>query len=339
MVTDLNICFCSCKRTTPKESTSVRSRSKSAKMTSVGHIALIETDNYQELNDGTDADDLNPNDLKLRIISEPLHNKKTNSTSKCLCCKDFVSPLSDQERVIKLTIGFMRKYSTEKIYSDIYSLCIDYVGDKSGFNAKQLRSNKELRKMQCTLQRCWLHGPFCQCVDQSQGDWDADCDLVDASCGRWLLFISGLLKYVILGGFLFGKDIAALVINGMNDCNDTIESGSSQYISFDVSTWIVTGCSVHLIGLMIQSCIPFCYEFYEKERLFKSAFCGLATSGSFLLFSVAWLVIGFLLWSEMDSTEDTICQNAVLSWSIIQAVAVFVISVRAVAWYRNISFK
>eukprot|EP01084_Bolivina_argentea_P092496 166404_1 len=74
-------------------------------------------------------------ELKLRILNEPLSIKRNYFATCCLClwCIDLIKHLPFEERVIKLTIGFIRKYAQYDIPRDIYSLCIDYVGEN--FNA------------------------------------------------------------------------------------------------------------------------------------------------------------------------------------------------------------
>ena len=211
-----------------------------------------------------------PKGLKLRIIQQPLHYKKTHHFAACcLCCRDLTHPLSDEERVIKLTIGFIRIHSATEVPSDVYSLCIDLVGDAAGFEVGQLWSKKEQRQIareecyenceecyenccQCACKNgcicdwervcccipyredlarfgtCFWCCPISSWLYDDELDWDADDPCVSQECGGCLLVGSFLCRVLFFVTYFIGKDIAALVINGMNDCNDGLMNGDSK---------------------------------------------------------------------------------------------------------------
>eukprot|EP01083_Nonionella_stella_P236156 829673_1 len=68
-------------------------------------------------------------------------------------------------------------------------------------------------------------------------------------------------------GFFFGSDIAALLINSYNDCNDTI-IGQGHYILdwlVNPSLWINIGGSSHFLVLIIAcGCVWLSVENNEK---------------------------------------------------------------------------
>ena len=298
-------------------------------------------DNYESSGTGQEMkvifnDRFAAKDLQLRIVYQPLgYKKKKNCATCCLCCKDLVDPLSKEERVIKLTIGFIRIYSSKEISTDIYSLCMDFVGEAEGFSINQLMSNTELSKVRrdefleeyckCDCQLCWLKvrwkwnsvvdfiWEFCCPWDFKDGCW---CREFGECFWEWpedTYCFSLLFKLIVILTFLFGKDIAGLIIIGTNDCNNTIDGdGESKYVSFDVFTWILVGCVVHLVNIVL---IPVLYAILCGKDGEGSLF---TVCGCMLMFCAGWMIIGFLMYSEMNDSNYA-CKSMVLSWSIIQA--------------------
>eukprot|EP01084_Bolivina_argentea_P120570 213742_1 len=128
--------------------------------------------------------------------------------------------------------------------------------------------------------------------------------------------ISGMKYFTIwvaICAIVCGKDIALLVINEYNDCNGAIV-GNSEYVFFEVKDWSLAGAISHIIVdqifLMVISIIN---QTFGKRLFMICIIC------CFLLYSLSWVVIGFLLWSEMltDSKAQKQCSDVVLSWCII----------------------
>eukprot|EP01084_Bolivina_argentea_P102385 183428_1 len=245
--------------------------------------------------------------LQISVIRQPLSTakgKKRFRTTCCLCCVDLVDPLSLKERVMKLTIGYIRMHCKLQFSADLQQLCIEYVGTENAYNWSELASIKKERKRKCL-----------------------DC---------WKGIISILCAFVLLLsilGIYFGKDIVVLVINSRSNCDNALDV-ESKYVDFGVSTWIWSGCIAHLCGIGItvlsvlmltcdvnsffdNVCEIVCGDYEKCCTCCFSLFCGCSCC-----FGFCWLIIGLLLYSEMSRDDDVNleCSNAVLSWSILQIV-------------------
>ena len=169
-----------------------------------------------------------------------------------------------------------------------------------------------------------------------------DSSLADAYFGIPLCIIQ-LGAYAIVSamiiGLYFGSDIAILIINGINDCDNSLNE--SKYISFDLSEFIIIGSSIHLvIVLFICCCYGIgCYKAYANERdivndnecIFK-AFCVFGCG--LWCFFFAWMVIGFMLHSEMnkETKENKQCADAMLAWNVLRVVDIVATPVFAYLW-------
>eukprot|EP01083_Nonionella_stella_P108113 314045_1 len=127
--------------------------------------------------------------------------------------------------------------------------------------------------------------------------------------------------------FLLGLDIIALIANSSYECDIT---GGSGYLSFNVETFLQVGSIMHL---SICACAGFCvfvhvreYMNMEDEAAYGGMGCGCV---AFMLFT-AWVVIGFLLYSEMTPEKvvnDEECMPTVLWWTVVILIQVLVLFV------------
>ena len=313
-------------------------------------------DSFDKLESQKDEDLIAPQDLKLKIINEPLYHFKSSKklSTCCLCCKDLTYPLSVEERAIKLIMGFIRRYSSPNTPSDVYSLCIDFVGSKNNFEPEQLISNTEIRKQKrdafyeeyCNCDcECYCFEYECICCPCSQSKCNCLCEFDDVKeCFSHLFafcvcHITGMkycdtyqgsdgcfqgfalfCRYLIMISLFIAKDIALLNVNGNNDCNGTLLNRESEYVAFDVDVWIRVGCISHLV---IMVCILLCsgMVFIGNIGDLDWFLIGHGIVGCFLwLFTSAWMVIGFLLHSEMENDVNNDCKQMVYIWCIIQVI-------------------
>eukprot|EP01084_Bolivina_argentea_P205267 350701_1 len=246
--------------------------------------------------------------LQLNVIRQPLSASKANKLATCcLCCVDLVGSLSKDERVMKLTTGYIRIHCKYEISPDLVQLCFKYVGSENEFRWRTLNSIKQEKKEKCQ-EKCW----------ERMG---------------MILYITVILSIL---GIYFGKDIAALIINATRNCDNALDGGS-KYVNFGVSTWIWSGCITHLSGIgiiilvgLLTICDVNCFEWMDDccDDMFDwdedegSKCCFTVLCGGPCCFAFCWLIIGFLLYSEMSRDSDTNleCSNVVLSWSILQIV-------------------
>eukprot|EP01084_Bolivina_argentea_P048881 89983_1 len=245
-------------------------------------------------------------ELKLRIVRQPLTmNKVSNSTNCCLCCKDLMEPLDAEERVLKLTSGFVRKYADGKAPAVICQLCMSYVGDSGSFDILLLSSNE--RRKECC--KSCLFTACCCCDKCIQICAECHCihDFKDI-CYRIFCVLFAVLLIIAC---IFGKDIAGLVIYSYiyDDCKGTMKG-----IAFNVNEWIL-GASISHISFWVI--LAFWIYLIYRSSSFYSSFTVRCYFCSWLFF-IAWTVIGFLFYSKMDG--NTTCSNMVLSWCILECV-------------------
>eukprot|EP01084_Bolivina_argentea_P196298 336526_1 len=114
------------------------------------------------------------------------------------------------------------------------------------------------------------------------------------------------LAYVIL----VGKDIALLVINGENDCDKALNPyGQSKFVLFGLNAWILSGSIIHMVSALFTT------PLFENGWYYVICSC----------FLTSWAVIGFILYSEMDTDtkQNEQCGSAVLAWGIIGIIEIF----------------
>lgn len=146
-----------------------------------------------------------------------------------------------------------------------------------------------------------------------------------------------------------GYDIAILVVMRTNDCNASL-AGGSKYVSFGVDTWMILAAGVHMAGVVgiifewsvVNWLSTYCKSSGWVEEECENCVvysCGLLTivQGWFAwLFSLAWMVIGFLMRSEMKlmNAEHEACGNTVVSWCIIQVPEACIVPMLLI-WHPN----
>eukprot|EP01084_Bolivina_argentea_P278681 476204_1 len=223
--------------------------------------------------------------LKLRIIHSPIEATIKTKTC-CLCCRDTVGELSQEERVIILVCGFTRECSQKHISPDIIDLCVSYVGNSVQFGWQLLQSLEEAKQK-----------PRKQCIENCQEFWTYCCDGIlscepffcDCCCDCWIDAINKstqkccscwklceiFIKYQCCWGyfchFIFivviaitvGKDVAALIINHNENCN--ISSGNIN-IMFNVYEWVLIGAISNTMLWLIILCHSCCLLLLKKKK-------------------------------------------------------------------------
>ena len=94
-----------------------------------------------------------------------------------------------------------------------------------------------------------------------------DCDFY---VEHWLIIIfTGSLSVPIIASF--ACDIALLVVNFNNNCNDAmiLGDGRSQYVGGKLNSWIWTGCSIHVTAMLYLICSGFVQACLMDEALRK----------------------------------------------------------------------
>eukprot|EP01084_Bolivina_argentea_P242744 407130_1 len=148
------------------------------------------------------------------------------------------------------------------------------------------------------------------------------------------IFAHSMFRFVVqatiitfLVGVFIAKDIALLLININNDCNDALETyGESKFVSFGLKEWILTGSIVHIVlaaFFVTQFLIASFYVFQAQVPEFDFNINDyLGISVCYCCFFIPWTVIGFFLHSEMNAYTklNQQCSDIVLAWSIIQMI-------------------
>eukprot|EP01084_Bolivina_argentea_P312708 541401_1 len=145
--------------------------------------------------------------IPMNVLNEEIPIEHGNKLAVCcLCCTDLVTPMSKQERIIKLTYGYIRNNCKYQIPSDIlYQLVLQFIGDVNNFDGRQLMTDKEIRDEQ---QKCLDFITDTFCFRRYSGWSDVFCKL-GSEIFCLILFISVFI----------GKDIACIIINDQNQCN------------------------------------------------------------------------------------------------------------------------
>ena len=138
-----------------------------------------------------------------------------------------------------------------------------------------------------------------------------------------LIAISALLL------FLFGRDVALIVVHSVNECALDTEHGQSALfhsenvsVSLSLSDWIWTAVGTHLALCLMLFCSAVVQPIAPKP---PGSMCVPHIGWCILfgwLFLLVWSVIGFVLLSEMspDGHANKQCRDAVLAWTVMQTV-------------------
>eukprot|EP01083_Nonionella_stella_P300757 1028442_1 len=132
---------------------------------------------------------------------------------------------------------------------------------------------------------------------------------------RGAIFWAGLITL----GVLFAPDSIALYITTEYDCNI---SGGSDYVSFNVNAFLLTGPIIHFSLILLICCAGCAYAYeYDWEEIAMYTVGGIV--GCAFMFFTAWIVIGFLMYFEMNEgnvQDHKQCIPMVLSWNILKIV-------------------
>ena len=140
----------------------------------------------------------------------------------------------------------------------------------------------------------------------------------------WSEWMPVILATVICILLLVAKDIAMLIINSKNECSLDTEEGESEYVIFDLNTWMVCGASSHI--LMVCSLALVLLIAPGESAIRRFCWCILALIPLFLfIFLFAWTVIGFLLQEEIRTrgVNNEQCDDILLAWLILEIVVEF----------------
>ena len=146
-----------------------------------------------------------------------------------------------------------------------------------------------------------------------------------------LLGLAVVTLIMLSAVMVYGKDVAGFIIWSEYDCNINHYNGGNLFVFLDVNEWLEYGCIVHLsawVGLLILFCCFFgddCFNCMQPNFYLAVAPC---VAGLGLIFNTVWMVIGFLLYSDMvpDESIANRCKDMVLSWSVLQVIETLAVS-------------
>ena len=213
----------------------------------------------------------------------------------CLYCRDLVGPLDGEQRILQLTLGFIRQHSEYELPDALLHCFLAYIGGPDNFHHRQLKTLKELDE------HWYGHDSYL--------------------CRATRIFLIALAAIIALA-FLFGKDIAALVVLHTDECStSTIE----QYPSLNADLWLHIASLTHLItvSVMLCSCCLFVAASIRDllDEIFKRLIgvAGVCIS-LWWCFFVTWTVFGYFV---MRAT-DGVCSDMIEWWLILEAAEIFV---------------
>eukprot|EP01083_Nonionella_stella_P123216 371203_1 len=112
---------------------------------------------------------------------------------------------------------------------------------------------------------------------------------------RGAMFWAGLITL----GVLFAPDTIALYIATNHDCDI---SGGSEYVSFNINDFLLSGPIVHFSLLLLICCVGGCGAGgVLRESNAVGVVAGIV--GCAFVFFTAWIVIGFLMYFGMNETN------------------------------------
>ena len=154
---------------------------------------------------------------------------------------------------------------------------------------------------------------------------------------------TGVIIGTLILALFVAVDIALLAVNGKNDCNKAIERdgifGESEYVSFTLNQFILIGCIMHICYTFICcGCQILAFIFAEQgddNLLFDEDdddgqpirwFVYLCCACCLWSFFVSWDVIGWYMWTEMntDTMENKQCSDVMLAWNIIKIIELLI---------------
>jgi len=164
--------------------------------------------------------------------------------------------------------------------------------------------------------------------------WGADRDL-DDEISITDAGICTLLFALPLFGFYCATDIALLIVNGQNDCGDTL--AQSKHFSFSLHEFIVIGTVTHIVVIGLWC---FCgggaagltergRDNFAINNGFKYFFGCIVFSFWSWVFS--WMVLGFLAWKEMNGDKQ--CKDVMLAWNILRVLECVATPFLAFMWW------
>eukprot|EP01084_Bolivina_argentea_P128795 227582_1 len=122
-------------------------------------------------------------------------------------------------------------------------------------------------------------------------------------------------------------DIAMIYIHKMNDCNNNVTPYGGDRFIFSVGQWILSGSILHITFPIIVELLII-LEFFVSPAIKCTLISTETIAGLFYLwiclfycFAIAWSVIGFIMYSDMDLGPEYSsfhCRNIVLAWSILK---------------------
>ena len=190
---------------------------------------------------------------------------------------------------------------------------------ESYFDYGVSKSSKKIRRKECNQQ--------CKNCLNTCGDY---CQKCCEFCCKWSCI--GIVILLVLSFFV--KDIVIIVFNVKNNCNDALNSNRYNF-AFDITEWCWIGAISHLICSVLVCC---CFVFVAIGLdMDIGKICTFCTICCVWVFFVVWLVIGFLLHTEMtsDTREEEECTLTVLYWCIFQSIECGIIPciVSLIIWF------
>eukprot|EP01083_Nonionella_stella_P170556 580666_1 len=249
----------------------------------------------------------------------PLFGCRECNFDVCLDCKPEAS-IDDEEPKPKRRRGHTNASEVEMVTCAKKHPLLDK--QFGAFVCSKCKENREdVKGQHHVCQKCDYH--MClQCFEAAQKSqatkvisWMKSREIDD----DYPIFFGGAVCWgiVITLAFLVGSDIAALAVNDKYDCN---MDGGSEYVSFNVPEFLEYGAIIHLSILGWLLCCGCCSMGPGGEMSFYAGGCAVCCG---FMFFISWIVIGFLLHSEMtpdNVVNDSQCITMVHAWTIIKVI-------------------
>lgn len=246
---------------------------------------------------------------------DPLPSEEVAISLCCICQTDYVGSLSVNERIERLVSGFIRQIPCDStVPVEVPALCRKYAGDSFCFDGYALMTRKEYKR--AIGKDCCGYATCCGKLKRNRRQ------IYDS--------IRALLYLLLVIAVVWGKDIAALVVAVIYDCNDAWSNkGAAPLGDLSITAWLyAAGIGNIVFGFMWMCAL--CGGPQNSGIVDALVYCGggeyscVSCIPRYLLFLITatlyflWTVFGFILWSDMDPRHP--CSKMVLSWSIVESV-------------------
>eukprot|EP01084_Bolivina_argentea_P227844 384894_1 len=152
---------------------------------------------------------------------------------------------------------------------------------------------------------------------------------VKDNCYNFSLILCYIFGFIFSLLWLFGPDIAGLIIYAKNDCNLSIDDQSVS-VEIEVNEFLLIGCVSHMVCTFVATIVM--WALMSNANCDWEKFVHLIVGSvvivriCMILFFIAWSIVGFLLYRKMDTSNQSNkqCANMVLSWSVLKLIECFI---------------